>query len=233
MDILKFIQPEKGYRYSLDPFILADFVPLNPGDRIMDLGTGNGIIPLLLTERQKNLRITGIEIQETLVSMAKENVKLHFLEAVIDILKLDIKKVSDHFPPASFDLVAGNPPYWPIRDGRINPDPGKAIARHEIAINLSEYLASAAYLVRFYGIICLIILPFRLEEALDIMRQQQISPSRLQFIHSYSRGPAKLVLIEGIKSASCQIKIEAPFIIYEKPGIYSDKMSGIYKRYGY
>jgi tRNA1Val (adenine37-N6)-methyltransferase len=233
MDILNFIQPEKGYRYSVDPFILADFVPLKSGDRIIDLGTGNGIIPLLLTHRQKNLKITGIEIQETLVSMAKENVKLHFPEEVIDILKLDIKKVSDHFPPASFDLAVGNPPYWPIGDGRINPHPGKAIARHEVAINLSEYLAGVAYLIRVYGIICLIILPFRLEEALDIMRRQQISPSRLRFIHSYSCGPAKLVLIEGIKSAICQIKIEEPFIIYEKPGMYSDEMSSIYKRYGY
>lgn len=229
MDELKIIQPEKGYRYSLDPFILADFVPLKPGERLIDLGTGNGIIPLLLAQRQKNLKIIGIEIEEELVFMARENVSLHGLEETIEILKLDIKKVSEQLSPASFDLVVGNPPYWPVREGRINPDPGKAIARHEIALTLSEYLASAAYLIRVHGIISLIILPSRLGEVLNIMGRQQIAPSRLRFIHSYADSPAKLVLIEGIKAAACQIRIERPFIIYNKPGVYSDEMISIYR----
>ncbi|OGW15956.1 MAG: hypothetical protein A3G93_12780 [Nitrospinae bacterium RIFCSPLOWO2_12_FULL_45_22] len=230
MDELKIIQPEKGYRYSLDPFILANFVPLKPGDRVIDLGTGNGIIPLLLTQRQKGLKIIGIEIQEELVFIARKNVRLHGLEGVIEILELDIKEVSDNFPPASFDLVVGNPPYWPVRAGRINPDAGKAIARHEVAITLSEYLASAAYLTRVNGIISLIILPSRLGEVVDIMERQKISPSRLQFVHSYSDSPAKLVLIEGIKLAPCQLRIERPFVIYKRPEVYSDEMIAIYKR---
>lgn len=229
---LQIIQPEKGYRYSIDPFILANFVPLKPGARLIDLGTGNGIIPLLLAQRQKGLKIIGIEIQEDLVFMAKENVRLHGLEEIIEILKLDIKEVSNHFPPASFDLAVGNPPYWPVREGRINPDSEKAIARHEVAITLAEFLASAAYLTRVHGIISLIILPSRLKEVLDIMEREQISPSRLRFVHSYQDRPAKLVLIEGIKSAASQTRIERPFIIYKKPGVYSNEIRSLYEEHG-
>jgi tRNA1Val (adenine37-N6)-methyltransferase len=228
---LRIVQSEKGYRYSIEPFILSDFITLKSGVRIIDLGTGNGIIPLLLSQRERHLKIIGVEIQEHLVFLAKENIRLNRLEEIIEIFQLDIKKVYTTFPPASFDLVVGNPPYWRLRDGRINPDLEKAIARHEIAITLPEYIASAAYLVHEQGKICLIFLPSRLRELLEVMKEYQIAPSRLRFVHSYPNSPAKLVLIEGIKSLPSDTRIERPLVIYKSVGVYTDEMISIYNRY--
>jgi len=232
MSGLKIVQSEKGYRYSIDPFILSAFVTIKPGNRIIDLGTGNGIIPLLLCQRERDLKIVGIEIQEHLVRLAQENVRLNGLDDSIEIILLDIKRVEEAFPPGSFDLALGNPPYWPLRNGRINPDREKAIARHELAITLAEYLASAAYLVRERGLVSLIILPYRLGEIFYLMKEHRLSVSRIRCVHSYLNSPAKLVLVEGIKAASTQTRIEKPLIIYGQPGSYSAEMQSIYQGYG-
>jgi tRNA1Val (adenine37-N6)-methyltransferase len=212
-EMLNICQSEKGYRYSVDPFLLSDFIWAGDGDRIIDLGTGNGILPLLLSRKFKKSKILGLEIQDSLVEIARKNVLINKLEDRIEIIEGDIKDVHSLFKEGSFDITVSNPPYRKIGNGRINPHPEKAIARHEIAITLLELLRSCRYLLKNIGKAFIIHHPSRLKELLKGMKESGINPCCIRFIHSGPNSEAKMVLVKGVKDGKDELIIMDPLTI--------------------
>ena len=227
---LQLLQQEKGYRSALDPFLLADFVRLGKGDRAIDLGTGNGIIPILLAARQGEAQLVGLEIQPELIDLARQNITLNDLtrERRIQIVEGDIREVSSLFSRGSYDVVVGNPPFRKLGDGRLNPDPSKAIARHELTLTLGELVAGAEYLLKDKGRFAIIYHPGRLVELLAQMEKLGIRPHRLRLVHSTSQSPAKMVLLDGIKSGRCPLEVMPPLLIYNQPHEYSPELERIF-----
>ena len=192
---LRIIQSRRGYRFSVDALLLAEFVSITPDDVVVDLGAGCGIISLLLAKKRQAGYIVGLELQEELASQARRNAGLNGLEERIAILQGDLRALP--LAPRCADVVVCNPPYRKSRSGRINPDPRKAIARHEIAMTLIDILAAGKTLLRSGGKLALIYPANRLTEAFSRMRSQDLEPKRLQIIFPDSASHAKLAMIEG------------------------------------
>ncbi|MEK7845923.1 MAG: methyltransferase, partial [Nitrospinota bacterium] len=182
-------------------------------DRVIDLGTGSGVIPVCLAKRFKDIEIVGLELQEGLVKKAEENVK----DYNIKIARGDIRDVKSLFDAESFDIVVGNPPYRKVDDGRINPDREKAIARHEIEITLSEFMKASRYLVKNMGSVNVIYHPYRLTELLSTMTENKITPKRIQFVHPKIGSKAEMVMVEGIKSGRHELMVMKPLILTPSP----------------
>ena len=194
---------------------------------IIDLGTGNGIIPLLLAKsRAKN--ITGLEIQAENVKMAKKSIELNQLEEKINIVQGDIKLVSENFPKHSFDSVLTNPPYMINNHGKQNPNDAKLIARHEVLCNLEDIISAADFLLKPNGKFFMIHKAFRLPEIFNSMINHKIEPKRMQMILPFTDKEANLVLIEGRKNGNPRLQIEKNLIVYEKPGTYTKMIEDIY-----
>jgi len=227
---LKIIQPEKGYRYSLDAVLLAGLTRVRPKDRVVDLGTGCGIIPLLLAFRKSVAHVTGIEIQESLAGIAKRNVLLNELDHWIKILQADLRKVEFAMLDGPVDLVMSNPPYGRLRSGRLNPVSEKAIARHELFGNLADVIRAAAKLLPRKGRLALIYpargLPGLLKEA----SLAGFAPRQLTLIHATLNSEAKLIHLESTKEGRGKyLKVSKPFIIYRSDGTYTDEMNTMYR----
>ncbi|HKI51752.1 MAG TPA: methyltransferase [Geothermobacteraceae bacterium] len=207
--------PVVGYRHSLDPFLLASFVQVKPSDRrAADLGTGSGIIALQLALRYADITVTGVELQESLADLARQNVALNNLEAKLVILNKDIRKAAEWASPQEVDLVVSNPPYRIAGTGYFSPDPGRAAARHELAGGLEDFVAAAAYLLKNGGRFFVIYLAERLADLLVAMRQKHLEPKRLRLVHSRNGEPAKLVLVEGRRAGKPGMKVDPPLFIY-------------------
>jgi len=192
---LRIIQSRDGYRFSVDGLLLAEFVSISWQDVVVDLGAGCGIISLVVAKKRQARYIAGLELQEELASQAKRNVELNGLEEKIAILQGDLKALP--LAPRCADVVVCNPPYRKGRSGRINPDPGKAIARHEIAMTLADVLAAGKTLLRSGGKLALIYPANRLAEVFSNMRSQDLEPKRLQVVFPDSDSHAKLAMVEG------------------------------------
>ncbi len=207
---LKIIQKKKGYRFSLDALLLTDFIRISPGDEVLDLGTGSGVIPLILAKKSPAKRIVGVEIQKDLAEMALRNVQLNALEERITILHRDLRELPGELPACSFDLVLSNPPYRASSSGRLNPDPEKAIARHELTCSLEELLKVASYLSKPKGRVALIYSAPRLVDLMTGLRKEKLEPKRLRMIHPDSEIKAKLILIEAIKEGKVELEVMGP-----------------------
>ena len=205
---LRIIQSRRGYRFSVDALLLAEFVLIKDEDFVIDLGAGSGIISLFLAVNRKVGFIVGIELQKELASQAQRNVALNELERKIAIIQGDLR----HLPLARgfADVVVCNPPYRQQRSGRINPDESKAIARHEIAASLDAILAAAKALLKRGGRLTLIYPANRLTEIFTKMRKEGLEPKRLQIIFPDSASYAKLALIEGRLQGRSGLKILPP-----------------------
>jgi tRNA1Val (adenine37-N6)-methyltransferase len=225
---LKIIQKKEGYRFSIDAILLAQFASLIEAPSIIDLGTGSGIIPLILARKTAASFIVGVEVQEQLARMAQRTIALNGLTGRISIVHNDLRKVGDYLQPSSFDLVVCNPPYFPVTDGRINPDAEKAIARHEIMATLKDVTAASHYVVKPEGLITIIFPAKRIIDLLDTLKQTCLTPRRLRMIYSTDQGEGKLVIIEAVKVGSPELVVEKPFLIYNKRGEYSEEMQTIY-----
>jgi tRNA1Val (adenine37-N6)-methyltransferase len=192
---LKIIQSRHGYRFSIDALLLSDFVSIAPRDMVIDLGAGCGIISLLLARKRLAASILCLELQEELASQAKRNIMLNGFGEYITVLRGDLRNL----PMSSrcADIVVCNPPYRTGKSGRINPDPGKALARHEISLSLLDILAAARTLLRSGGKLALIYPPNRITDLLTAMRSQDLEPKRLQIVYPDPSSHAKLAMIEG------------------------------------
>lgn len=230
---LRLLQREKGYRSALDPVLLANFITAEKNDRVIDLGTGNGIIAILTALNYPKTRVTGIDIQDGLVELAEKNVAINGLEKRVEIKKLDIRKVASHLKAESFDMAVGNPPYRKLERGRLNPDREKALARHEIEITLEEYLKASKYLVKNRGKVVLIYHPSRFTELIGLFERLNIRTSRIQFIHSKKDTEATMVMVEGIKNGKNDTTVLKPLIVYERTGKYSKEVKEIFKKIGF
>jgi tRNA1Val (adenine37-N6)-methyltransferase len=211
---LQIIQKEKGYRFSIDAVLLSQFIKILKNERVIDLGTGCGILPLVLSQTTKAHSFVGIEIQKGLAECAKKNVVLNHLEDRISILKEDFRKLKEVFPPGSFDVVLSNPPYRKYRTGRINPSMEKAIARHEIKGTLEDLISIASYLLPTKGRCYLIFPALRTVDLLVSLRDGKLEPKRLQFVHPRSGKEAKFILTESIKASGVELKLMAPLILH-------------------
>jgi tRNA1Val (adenine37-N6)-methyltransferase len=222
-------QEEKGYRFSLDAVLLAGLTRVRKDDRVVDLGTGCGVIPLVLAYRaQTEHKIAAIEIQPELAELAVKNVNENGFGGRIEIHQMDFRKVSASFEAGSFDLALSNPPYRKPGTGLISPSRQKAVARHELTATATDVLAAAAHLLREGGRIAFVYPSTRLGNLMSSAVGQGFSPKRLTIIYSYPSGPSRLVHLECRKGGGEELKIEQPFYIYEKNGNYSDSMQQLY-----
>jgi tRNA1Val (adenine37-N6)-methyltransferase len=211
---LKIIQKKKGYRFSIDAVLLSQFTKIRKNERVIDLGTGCGILPLLLSHTTKAHSFIGVEIQKGLAECAKKNVLLNHLEDRISILNQDFRELKRTFPPGSFDVVLSNPPYRKVRTGRINPSMEKAIARHEMKGTLEDLISIASYLLPHKGR-CYVIFPtLRTVDLLVVLRVKKLEPKRLQFVYPHLGEEAKFLLGESIKASGVELKLMEPLILH-------------------
>ena len=215
---LELIQNPAGFCFGVDAVFLSDFVKVKPGETVLDLGTGNGIIPILLSAKTGGKKFTGLEIQENTADMARRSVAYNHLEERVDIVTGDIKEAAEIFKPAFFDVITTNPPYMLSQHGLRNPDDAKAIARHEVLCTLDDILRESMRLLQDKGRFYMIHRPFRLTEIMIKMNHYKIEPKRIQFIHPYIAKEPVLVLIEGVRGAKPGVTVEPPIIIYGGSG---------------
>ena len=227
---LKIIQKTDGFCFGMDAVLLSGFASVKPGERALDLGTGTGIIPLLLSAKTKGDHFTGLEIQTEIMKMAQRSVALNGLEKKIDIIQGDIKEASRIFGAASFDVVTSNPPYMNDAHGLKNPGDVKAISRHEVLCTLEDVVREGTKALKPGGRFYMVHRPHRLAEIITVMRQYKLEPKRMKFVHPFADKDAKMVLIEAVRGGGAWLKLDPPVIVYKEPGVYTDE---IYEIYGY
>lgn len=208
--------------------MLSHFATVKTGDKVVDLGTGTGVIPLIISTRIKKINIIGVEIQEELAEMATRSVQLNSKEETITIVKGDLQNIYKVIGGGMHTLVTANPPYWSIGEGKVSALEAKALARHEIACSLESVVACASKLLTYQGRFALIYRAERLLDVLSLLRQYKLEPRRLRFVHPFIDRAAKLVLVEARKSAGSELKALPPLIVYESPGIYTREILGWY-----
>lgn len=213
---LELIQNPDKFCFGIDAVLLSDFVKARPGEQILDLGTGNGIIPVLLSAKTGAGHLTGLEIQDDIAEMARRSIAHNHLEERVDIVTGDIKEAAEIFKPAFFDVITTNPPYMIADHGLRNPDDAKAIARHEVLCSLDDILRESMKLLQDKGRFYMVHRPFRLTEILIKMNYYKIEPKRIQFVHPYIDREPNMVLIEGVRGAKPRVKIEPPIVLFNR-----------------
>ena len=232
IDGLKLIQKKEGFRFTLDSVLLAQFATIKPGDRVVDIGTGTGIIPHILSTRAKNVRIVGIEIIEDMVEMADRSVKLNGLADMIEIIAGDIRDIHKRIGGGTATLVTANPPYWSAGNGKPSIHEGRAMARHELTCTFEDVVSCAAKLLNYQGRFAIIHRAERLLEICRLLREYQLEPRRMQFIHSFRDRPAQHVLLEARRNAAPDLKVLPPLIVYREPGKYTQEILKWYGKEG-
>lgn len=226
---LYLIQESTYFKFGNDSVFLADFTSVKSGDIVVDLGTGSGVIPLLLAFKQEPEKVIGIEIQEKLVDLAKRSVELNKLANKIEIIKGDFKEASQIIDYGSVDLVITNPPYTPVSRGKITLGEEKAIARHELYGSLEDVIREGAAILRFAGKMTMVHRAYRLAEVVFLMKKYNLEPKRLRFVQSRLQTAPKIFLIEAQKGSRPGIKVEPVLVVYEEDSNeYTMEVKGIY-----
>lgn len=218
------IQAEGAFRFGMDAVLLSGFARVKPGERVLDMGTGTGIIPILLSAKTKGRSFTGLEIQPRSADMAERSVAYNHLEDRIQIVTGDIKEAAAIFAPASFDVVVSNPPYMTGQHGLVNPEEAKAIARHEILCTLEDVVSQASKVLTPRGRFYMVHRPFRLAEIMKVLMKYNLEPKRMQLVYPFVDREPNIVLIEACKNGNPRITVEKPLIVYEKPGVYTKEV---------
>ena len=226
----RIIQNPEKFCFGMDAVLLSGFAKVKKGEQVLDLGTGTGIIPILLRGKTQGKYFTGLEIQEESAEMARRSVKFNGLSGEISIVTGDIREAADLFGAASFDVVTSNPPYMTGSHGLTNPDEAKAIARHELLCTLEDVIREASAVLRPQGRFYMVHRPFRLAEIFCTMSRFKLEPKRMRLVYPYADREPNMVLIEGLKGGRPRITVEKPLIVYKSPGVYTDE---IYDVYGY
>ena len=226
----KIIQDPGRFCFGMDAVLLSGFAKVKPGERVVDLGTGTGIIPILLEARSKGASFTGLEIQPESADMAERSVRFNDLQERVHIVNGDIKEAVQIFGAASCHVETTNPPYMTAQHGLQNPDQPKAIARHEVLCTLEDVISQAAGLLMPGGRFYMVHRPFRLAEIMTGLCAHGLEPKRMQLVYPYVDREPNMVLMEAVKGGRPRITVEKPLIIYKEPGKYMDE---IYDIYGY
>lgn len=227
---LKVIQSETEFCFSLDAVLLAHFTSVRPDSRVVDLGTGTGVIAFLLAARGA-AQVSGIEFSPSMAEMANRSVLLNKLEDKVKIIHGDLCKVKELLPAGEYDLVVSNPPYRPVGGGFISPNDRVAMAKHEVTATLQDVVKAAQYLVKSKGRFAMVHLPERMSEILVAMTQANIEPKRLQLVHSGLDKKPKMLLVEGIRGGKPGLEVLPPLIVYKTDGSYSDEIQKYYKEF--
>ena len=228
---LKIIQNTKGFCFGIDSVILSDFAKnIKKGSKVVDLGTGTGIIGLLLCKKTELKEIVGVEIQKEVAEMANRSIKLNKLEDKFKILNTDINKIFEDklLEKNKFDVVVMNPPYKEKGTGKINEVDSKIISRHEVKATLSDFIKVASNLLKDKGEIYIVHKPERMPDIIQKMRENKIEPKEIKTVYSNKKTEASLILIKGIKGANKFFKILEPVYIYEENGEYTKEIKEIY-----
>ena len=226
----RIIQSPEKFCFGMDAVLLSGFAQVKPGGTALDLGTGTGIIPILLEAKTPAEHLTGLEIQEESADMARRSVELNGLSGKIDIVTGDIREADQIFKSASFDVITSNPPYMIDAHGLQNPQEPKAIARHEVCCTLEDVVRTAAKLLKPGGHFFMVHRPFRLAEIITVMTAYKLEPKRLRLVYPFVDKEPNMLLIEGVRGGRPRMTVEKPLIIFEKPGEYTAE---IRDKYGY
>ena len=226
----KIIQDPERFCFGMDAVLLSGFARAKEGDRVLDLGTGTGIIPILMEAKTQAAHFTGLEIQHESADMAARSVSLNHLEGKIEIVTGDIKEAVSLFGAASFDVVTCNPPYVTEHHGLTNPEAPKAIARHELLCTLEDVISQAARLLKPGGNFYMVHRPFRLVDIITLLRTYGVEPKRMKMVYPFVDKEPNMVLIEANRGGRPRLSVEKPLIVYKEPGVYTDE---IYDIYGY
>ena len=224
------IQNSRKFCFGMDAVLLSGFARVKPGECVLDLGTGTGIIPILLRGKTEGRDFIGLEIQEESADMARRSVAYNQLESSISIVTGDIKEAAALFGAASFDVVTSNPPYMTGKHGLVNPDWPKAIARHEILCTLEDVVREAAKVLRPGGRFYLVHRPFRLAEIMTVLIKYKLEPKRMRLVYPFVDKEPNMVLLECLLGGKSRITVEKPLIVYKEQGVYTDE---VYDIYGY
>lgn len=224
------IQDKNRFCFGMDAVLLSGFAHVKPGETVLDLGTGTGIIPILLEAKTRGEHFTGLEIQPDSADMAARSVTLNGLSDRINIVTGDIKDASNIFGASSFDVITTNPPYMIGQHGLKNPDEAKAIARHEVLCTLEDIMRESARILKQGGHFFMVHRPFRLAEIICMMHDFGIEPKRMQLVYPFVDKEPNMVLLEGCRGGKSRMSVERPLIVYKEPGVYMDE---IYDIYGY
>ncbi len=226
----KIIQNPQGFCFGMDAVLLSGFANVYRGEQVLDLGTGTGIIPILLEAKTEGEHFTGLEIQEYSADMARRSVLLNNLQRKVEIVCGDIKEASKRFGRAVFDVVTTNPPYMNEMHGLQNPNTAKAIARHEVLCTLEDVVREAAAVLKPGGRFYMVHRPRRLVEIIGMLSHYQLEVKRMKPVYPSVEKEANMVLLEAVRGGHPLMRMEAPIIIYTEPGVYSKE---IYEIYGY
>ena len=226
---LKIIQNKNGFCFGIDSVLLADFAKdIRNNSKVLDLGTGTGIIATLLCAKTKLSKIYGIDIQKDVCDMASRSIKLNNLEDKFEIINTNIKDLKNIFEESSFDAIVSNPPYKKENSGIKNETETKLISRHEIAANLEDFIKVSSKLLKNNGNIYMVHRPERLSDLFYLLKKYNLEPKKLRMVQSYIDSKPKLVLVKATKNAKSFLSVEEPLIIYNKDGSYTDEIFKIY-----
>lgn len=222
------IQKKDGFCFGMDAVLLSGFARVKKGERAIDLGTGTGIIPILLEAKNEGKEYIGLEIQEDMADMAFRSVAFNHLEEKISVVKGDIKEAGKLFGKSTFDVVTSNPPYMNDAHGLKNLDLSKAIARHEVLCTLEDVVREAAGLLKPGGRFYMVHRPRRLIEIITMLTKYKLEPKRMKMVHPFVDKEANMVLIEAVRGGGSMMIVEAPVIVFKEPGVYSDEICDVY-----
>lgn len=226
----RIIQDPERFCFGIDAVLLSGFARAKEGDRVIDLGTGTGIIPILMEAKTEASSFVGLEIQPESADMASRSVFLNHLEEKIQIVTGDIKEAGSIFGAASFDVVTSNPPYMTEHHGLTNEKSPKAIARHELLCSLEDVISQASRLLKPGGNFFMIHRPFRLADIMFLLREYHLEPKRMRLVYPFADKEPNMVLLEANRGGRPRLTVEKPLVVYKEPGVYTDE---IYDIYGY
>lgn len=226
---LKIIQNTEGFCFGMDAVLLSNFCDIKKGSEVVDLGTGTGIIPLLVWAKNSVKKIYGIEIQEEVAEMASRTMKMNAIEEHIEILNINLVQAPEILGVNKFDSVTSNPPYMLQGAGLVNPEDKKAISRHEITCTLEDVIRTASRLLKHNGSFFMVHRPHRIVDIFCLLRQYKLEPKKIRFVHPKVGDKPNLVLIKSVKASKPELKFEPPLYVYNDDLSYTEE---IYKIYG-
>ena len=229
---LSIIQNPSGFCFGVDAVLLSDFAKAKSGAHIVDLGTGNGILPLLLSAKTRGTRITAFEIQEDVADMARRSVAYNGLDSRIQIIADDLRRAFKHLNKSSVDVVVSNPPYVAGGGGLVHPRDAKAIARHEIHFTLEDVIRTASLLLKPGGAFYMVHRPSRLPDMVELMRRWKLEPKALRFVHPRRGQSPNILLIKGVRGGGAEMCVAPPLYIYSDEGGYDPEVLEIYRQAG-
>lgn len=224
----RIIQSPDRFCFGMDAVLLSGFAKVKKGESVLDLGTGTGILPILLDAKTVGGHFTGLEIQPESADMARRSVILNNRQDKIDIVTGDIKNALNIFGAASFDVIVTNPPYMNQNHGITNPESPKAIARHELLCSLEDVIRQTGSLLKVNGRMYMVHRSFRLPDIMELMNECGIEPKKMRFVHPYVDREPSMVLIEGVRGGNRRLTVEKPLVIYDGPGEYSEEIKRDY-----